>query len=269
MKTLEIARKRRSVRTFDGKGLSPEDAKKIMDFAEQADNPYGLAIAWKLLDAEKDGLTTPVIVGTDVFIGGKMQRAPHTEEAFGYSFERVVLFAEELGIGTTWIAGTMDRAAFEKAMELSEGEVMPCVSPLGYPAEKMSIRETVMRSSIKADSRMAFGEVFFDGSFEKPLTEEAAGRLAEAFEAVRIGPSAVNRQPWRIVLCGSKAHFYEKGSKGLGGNDWDIQKVDLGIALCHFELAARDLGFAPVFEIGDPGLSAPANVKYIASYDLA
>ncbi len=134
MKTLEIARKRRSVRTFDGKGLSPEDAKKIMDFAEQADNPYGLAIAWKLLDAEKDGLTTPVIVGTDVFIGGKMQRAPHAEEAFGYSFERVVLFAEELGIGTTWIAGTMDRASFEKAMELSEGEVMPCVSPLGYPA---------------------------------------------------------------------------------------------------------------------------------------
>lgn len=268
MKTLEIARKRRSVRTFDGKGLTPEDAQKIMDFAEKAENPYGLSIAWKLLDAQKDGLTTPVIVGTDVFIGGKMLRAPHAEEAFGYSFEKIVLFAESLGIGTTWIAGTMDRPAFERAMELAEGEVMPCVSPLGYPAEKMSLRETVMRMSIKADSRMDFGEVFFDGSFDKPLTESAAGKLLEAFEAVRIGPSAVNRQPWRIVLCGNKAHFYEKDSKGLGGGDWDVQKIDMGIALSHFELAAKDCGFETKFEISDPGLAMPASVKYIASYIL-
>ncbi len=268
MKTLEIARKRRSVRTFDGKGLTPEDSQKIMDFAEKAENPYGLSIAWKLLDAQKDGLTTPVIVGTDVFIGGKMLRAPHAEEAFGYSFEKIVLFAESLSIGTTWIAGTMDRPAFERAMELAGGEVMPCVSPLGYPAEKMSLRETVMRTSIKADSRMDFGEVFFDGSFDKPLTESAAGKLLEAFEAVRIGPSAVNRQPWRIVLCGNKAHFYEKDSKGLSGNDWDVQKIDMGIALSHFELAAKDCGFETEFEISDPGLAVPASVKYIASYTI-
>jgi nitroreductase len=268
MKTLESARKRRSVRTCDGKGLTPEDSQKIMDFAEKAENPYGLSIAWKLLDAQKDGLTTPVIVGTDVFIGGKMLRAPHAEEAFGYSFEKIVLFAESLSIGTTWIAGTMDRPAFERAMELAGGEVMPCVSPLGYPAEKMSLRETVMRTSIKADSRMDFGEVFFDGSFDKPLTESAAGKLLEAFEAVRIGPSAVNRQPWRIVLCGNKAHFYEKDSKGLSGNDWDVQKIDMGIALSHFELAAKDCGFETEFEISDPGLAVPASVKYIASYTI-
>ena len=45
-----------------------------------------------------------------------MKREPHGEEAFGYAFEQIVLYAESLGIGTTWIGGTMDRKAFEKAM---------------------------------------------------------------------------------------------------------------------------------------------------------
>ena len=176
----EVIKRRRSVRTFDGTALRKEDAQKIMDFAENAENPYGIPIIWKLLDAAKDSLNSPVIVGTNTYIAGKMRRIPHAEEAFGYSFEKIVLFAESIGVGTTWIAGTMDRRAFERAMELENGEVMPCVSPLGYPAKKMSLRETMMRKGIRADSRFDFGELFFDGSFEKPLTEENAGKVKDA-----------------------------------------------------------------------------------------
>ena len=73
----------------------------------------------------------------DTFIAGKMKKQKHAEEAFGFTFERIVLFATDLGIGTTWIAGTMDRKGFEKAIGLKEDEVMPCISPLGYPAERM------------------------------------------------------------------------------------------------------------------------------------
>jgi hypothetical protein len=132
----ELIRRRRSVRTFDETPLREDDAKKIMDFASMLQNPYDIKIEWKLLSAEKNGLSSPVISGTDAFIAGKMLRVEHAEEAFGYSFEKVVLFAESLGVGTTWIAGTMNRAAFEKAVGLDEGEVMPCVSPLGYAAKK-------------------------------------------------------------------------------------------------------------------------------------
>jgi len=59
---------------------------------------------------------------------------PHFEEALGYAMEQFVLDAWSVGIGTTWIGGTMDRQAFEKAMDLSEDEVMPCVSPIGHIA---------------------------------------------------------------------------------------------------------------------------------------
>ena len=156
MRMEELIRSRRSVRTFDGTPLREEDAARILDYAGKVKNPYELPIRWKLLDKTNDKLSVPVVAGADTYIAGKMRRAPHAEEAFGYTFEKIVLFAESLGVGTTWIAGTMDRKAFEHAMRLSEDEVMPCVSPLGYPAEKMSLRETMMRRGVKADSRLAF-----------------------------------------------------------------------------------------------------------------
>ena len=268
MTMTEAIRSRRSVRTFSGEPLRAEDKQKITAFAEAAENPYGLPITWLLLDTKETGLSSPVIVGEDTFIAGKMRREPHAEEAFGYSFERVVLFAEAMGVGTTWIAGTMDRSAFERAVSLQSGEVMPCVSPLGYPAQKMSLRESVMRKGVKADSRHAFSELFFDGAFDRPLTPETAGKWQPLLETVRLAPSAVNRQPWRAVVCGDRVHFYEKQSKARTDGEWDVQRVDLGIALCHFALAAEEAGLEPSFILDDPGLAAPANTVYIATYQL-
>lgn len=269
MKISEVIKNRRSTRTFDGTALRAEDSQEILEFADKVENPYDIPITWKILDAKKYGLTSPVIVGTDIYIAGKMHRLPHAEEAFGYTFEKVVLFAESLGVGTTWIAGTMDRDAFEKAMDVTGDEIMPCVSPLGYPAKKMSVRESLMRKGVKADSRIGFSKLFFDGSFDKPLTEGKAGKLAEALEAVRLAPSAVNKQPWRIVVCEDKVHFYESQSKGYVSEDgWDVQKIDMGIALSHFELAAKECGFEVSIEICDPSLPGQGELQYIASYGV-
>lgn len=266
MSALDEIRKRKSVRTFDGTSVRAEDAERILAFADGVGNPYGQPIEWRLLDGKTNGLSSPVIVGTDVFIAGKMKTLPHFEEAFGYSFEKLVLYAGSLGIGTTWIAGTMNRSAFEKAVELEDGEVMPCVSPLGYPAKKMSLRESLMRKGVKADSRFDFGALFFDGSFKTPLSPEKAGALKDVLEAVRLAPSAVNKQPWRVVISGRKAHFYEKHSGGYIQNGWDIQKIDMGIAMCHFDLAAAECGFDTAFEIEDPGIETAEGTEYIASY---
>lgn len=208
-----------------------------------------------------------MVVGTDLYVGAKMKQAPHLNEAFGYSFELLVLYAQSLGLGTVWVGGTMDRAAFEKAMELAADEVMPCMTPLGYPAKKMSLRETVMRKGVKADERMNFEELFFDGSFDTPLTQEKAGKLAHPLEMVRLAPSAVNKQPWRIVIADHAAHFYLKRSKGFSGSTIDMQKIDMGIALCHFDLAAGEAGLKPRFAQSDPGLAAEG-LEYIASYQF-
>ena len=260
MNGLELVRRRRSVRTFDGNPLRPEDTEKILRFAESIETPYAIPVSWKLLNAKENGLSSPVIVGTDAYVAGKLRRQPHAEEAFGFAFEKLVLYAESLGLGTTWIAGTMDRAAFEKAMELQADEVMPCVSPLGYPAKKMSLREAMMRKGVRANSRKDFSELFFDRSFDRPLQEDVP--CGDALEMVRWAPSAVNRQPWRVVIDGTQAHFYEKKNKGFADAGWDLQKVDMGIAMCHF---AFGMGERVRLAIADPGLPRPADTDYIAT----
>lgn len=266
MNMSDLIRRRRSVRTFDGVPLREEDAARIAEFAGKAENPYKIPVEWRLLDRKADRVSSPVIAGTDTFIAGKMQQLPHAEEAFGYSFEKVVLFAESLGVGTTWIAGTMDRRAFEQAMGVSQDEVLPCVSPLGYPAEKMSLRESMMRKGVKADSRLDFEKLFFKGSFDVSLSPADAGDLQLPLELVRLAPSAINAQPWRAVLCEDAVHFYKKRGRGMGGGSWDIQKIDMGIALCHFELGAEECGIRPVFRAADPGISHEDGLSYVASF---
>lgn len=267
MNLFDAIKHRRSVRTFDGEPLSESEKQQVLTCAQHADNPWQLPIEWKILSAEKDGLKSPVISGTDTFIAGKMQKLPMAELAFGYSFEKVVLFAENIGIGTTWIAGTMDRSAFERAVSLEENEVMPCVSPLGYPAKKMGLKEVLMRKGIKADTRLPFGEVFFDKNFAEPMTEEKAGEvLGRALEAVRWAPSAVNKQPWRLVADGNSVHFYMKKSKGFtGSNGWDIQKIDMGIAICHYAMMLEEAGKKLSFVQSDPDISHAEDVIYITT----
>lgn len=264
-----LVRSRRSVRTYDeARPISQQDLSALRAFLPEITNPYGLAVDFRLLDGSQQKLNCPVVVGTNLFIGGKMKRAPHMNEAFGYSFEQLVLYAQSLGLGTVWVGGTMDRKAFESAMDVGGDEVMPCMSPLGYPAEKMSLRETMMRKGIKAEERMDFETLFFDGSFDVPLIREKAGALCTPLDMVRLAPSAVNKQPWRVVLCDNSTHFYLKRSLGSAGSVIDMQKIDLGIALCHFDLAAGAAGLSPRFVRSDPGLAAAENMEYIASYQF-
>ena len=264
-----LVRGRRSVRSFDPRPISAQDMEQLRCFMAQVPNPYGLPLEFRLLDGSTRKLSCPVVVGTELFVGAKIKKSPCLNEAFGYSFERLVLFAQSLGIGTVWVGGTMDRAAFEKAMELGEDEVMPCMSPLGYPAAKMSVRETMMRKGIKADERADFEALFFDGSFDKPLNPEAAGALSQPLEMVRLAPSAVNKQPWRVVLSEDKAHFYLRRGKGFGHSEkLDMQMIDMGIALCHFELSAAEVGLEPLFCREKPQLSSDG-MEYIASYKTA
>lgn len=257
---------RRSVRTYAARVV--DDALLLRLLAESAlwGNPFGIPVSFRFLNAKEHGLVCPVVVGTEQYVGGKLKNVPYANAAFGYSFEQLVLRAQELGLGTVWLGGTMNRAAFEKAMVLDEDEIMPCASPLGYPAEKMSVREAMMRKGIRADERLNFEALFFDGDAATSLSREKAGALAVPLEMVRLAPSAVNKQPWRVIVKDGTAHFYCKRSKGVGGGDLDMQMVDMGIALCHFALSARECGLDAEFLQEDPHLAE--DMEYVASYRM-
>ena len=69
-------------------------------------------------------------------------------------------------------------------------------------------------SATPADTRLNSDALFFDGEYGQPITHSVSAALTDALEEVRWAPSAVNKQPWRIILDGLSAHFYEKQDKG-------------------------------------------------------
>lgn len=55
----------------------------------------------------------------------------------------------------------------------------------------------------------------------------------------------------------------------MDATGWDMQKIDLGIALCHFEIGVREAGRSCEFLLSDPGVIAPDDTYYIATYRLS
>jgi len=205
----EHIKTRRSVRTFKKEAVREETLQQLEAYLQQLDNPFGIPVEFRILDAGTYALTSPVLVGESVYVGAKVKHIPQSELAFGYKFEKFCLYAEAIGLSTVMLASTMDRPAFEKAMEVDKAadEVMMLVSPIGYKAEKMSVRETMMRKAIKADERLPFEELFFRGTFDTPLTMDRAGKLAIPLEMVRLAPSAA------FGLITSKTRRYKLKSK--------------------------------------------------------
>lgn len=265
---LQLCRSRRSVRSFDSRALSDAHSQALSQFMQSVENPFGVPLRFKWLHGGQTQLPCPVVSGCELYVGGAVQRQQGFELAYGYSFERLVLFAQSLGIGTVWIGGTFTRDAFQQQMGLAEGELMPCATPMGYAAEKMSLKETLMRKAISADSRLAEEELFFSGSFSAPLDMAAAGSLADVLQAVRLAPSAVNRQPWRLLVCGDAVHFYRTGKAHVSEAAGDMQLIDMGIALCHFVTAAEAAGMAPqVFSEVQP--PEAEGLRYVISCRIA
>ncbi|MCR5602454.1 MAG: nitroreductase family protein [Lachnospiraceae bacterium] len=264
---MEIIKGRKSVRTFDGEQVSDEHRRLLEKYIKEITNPFDIPVEFVLMDAKENGLSSPVLSGEPMYVAGKVSKKPYADVAFGYAFEKLVLYAWSLGIGTVLIGGTMKRENFEKAAGLKEGEMMPCVSPLGYPAAKKSLKDIMMRKGIGADSRMPGEKLFFDGSWGNPLKSDET--MEEILEMVRWAPSAVNKQPWRIIVKDGIRHFYEKKDRGYTGDaTGDLQKIDVGIALCHFVMGLEDKGMSVNISVADPGIEIPQDAEYIASAEI-
>lgn len=267
----EAVKNRYSVRSYEKRPVDDQMKQKILSYAGELKNPLGPQMRVQLIEkdtapnGEKLG-TYGIIKGTNLYLGVTIPDEVYAMEALGYDFEQLVLYATSLGLGTCWLGGTFNRSAFTKAMEIREGELFPILSPLGYPAKKRSLTEQVMRRSIKADARLSWKELFFVNDFRNPLTEEEAGEYRFPLEMLRLAPSAVNKQPWRVLKDDNGFHFFEKHSLGGEHGSIDMQRIDVGIGICHFHLAAMERNLLGHFERKQPDLETSKDMTYIASW---
>ena len=259
MTIIDTIQKRRSVRTYSGKPLSDEHISQIKWFISQTQAPFGAKARIELIRIDSGG--EPVKLGTYGWVKGAFEyltliceEAPFAETAAAYWFEQVVLFCTSLGLGTCWLGGFFSRSDFKKQIDLKPNEKLKIVSPVGYPGDKKRwfFEGVIVNADKNHATRKPFGELFFDKDFNHPLTESQAGIFAKPLEMVRLAPSASNKQEWRVVLENDILHFYKAPYIMF-------DSIDIGIALCHFELTCKELVFSGKFEVLE---NHPQHEKY-------
>lgn len=236
-----LIKRRTSCRTFNTASVDPQARKDLEKFLELCSNEsFRFSIIEKPTGPEAKQLGTyGTIINGNLFIAGIVKKNADLFE-FGAVLETIVLFCTDRGLSGCWISGSFNRKGFSNHLKISTGEYVPVIIPIGYPAQKKSILERIMRLCSRADHRKSWEQIFFAGSFTHPLSNSIAGDYVHALEAVRLAPSAMNRQPWRILADGTGYHFYLSRNKGFSKFGYDMQRIDMGIAFAHFALVAKE-----------------------------
>jgi nitroreductase len=278
----EIIQQRFSCRTYLKEPITAETRQLLADYvASMQTCPLGGPARFALVAGsdrslkELKGLGTyGFIQGATGFIVGATPADAKHLEGFGYLLETIILHATDLGLGTCWLGGTFTKTSFAKKISARPGELVPSVASVGYIAKKPRRVDALIRKGAKSDKRKPWERLFFDGSFETPLSSAAAGEYATALEMLRLGPSASNKQPWRVVRADNRWHFYLKRTPGYRERRLnrattvaDLQRIDMGIAMCHFGLTAHETGLQGDWIVDEPADIQPDKLcEYTASW---
>jgi nitroreductase len=278
---IEIMKTRYSCRSYTGKPISVADRERLAELINQSDlGPLGSRPAFKLITSEPGdgdslkGLGTYGFISKPAgFIIGSVNESPMYLEDFGYCMERIILHATGIGLGTCWLGGTFKKSRFAEKAGIAENTEIPAVTATGYIAEKMTIREKLIRAGAGSDKRKSVHELFFSHELKRLDDAFYSSPYGTVLEMVRIAPSASNRQPWRIVRgrSGKDFHLFMERTKAYNNNRFvksDLQRVDMGIAMCHFELAAKESGLKGSWIKRKPqDINTSAAWEYIASWN--
>ncbi|WP_243109725.1 nitroreductase family protein [Clostridium sartagoforme] len=260
----ESIKARHSVRNYTDTPLSEDIIKKIENYIKNLSNPFNKEIKIKLIkknSVNKDIKlgTYGVIKGANYFLVSACDNDDLSLIALGYSLEKVILYCTSLGLGTVWLGGTFNKGEFAKAINLKENEILPIVSPIGYEGGKKSVIATLFGSH--TNKRKSYSELFFNGNFDTSLNPNDSDEYLEPLEMLRLAPSAMNKQPWRVLKEDNNLHFYITSTKGL-------TKIDIGIALCHFHLVAIENKINGEFKSLDSQKQKPnKDLTYIISWN--
>ncbi len=277
---IEVIKERTSWRTFLNKVMDNNlrnDIEQILELSK-IDSPFktkGGNPRFQLISIPDFNLEENIKVGTygfikgaQEFITGAINVAEYNLENYGYIFEAIILAATDLNLGTCWLGGTFSRSQFSKLIQLKSDERIPAVSPVGYPTTRR-LKEKFIRSIAKAKIRKPWEQIFFNGDFNSEIKQDDIGDYKTLLEMVRIGPSAGNKQPWRILKEKNQNtfHFYVKYSDDKKVSSYNkFVRLDIGIAVCHFDLSAKELGMIGKWEFIEPNIERPKELKYTISW---
>lgn len=148
----------------------------------------------------------------------------HLLEKTGYYGEILVLEATSMGLGTCWIGGSYDKESCEKQINIGADEKLISVISVGYAKENKTVKEKII-SGIMHRKTKTIEQMYTDEG------ERVPDNFINGMRAVQKAPSGVNRQP-------VKFHYRDGIVKANIEGKVLNEKIDLGIAMLHFELGA-------------------------------
>ena len=275
---MDLIEARSSRRSYESRPLEIELRTAIVQYLEtQTVGPLGHKVRFQLIEGKNPQALNKARLGTygfiknakDFIVGALEPGSGYRHwEDFGYLMEKIILKMTDYKLGTCWMGGTFKRSEFGKAIGSLDSEIVPAVTPIGYPTQERSLRDRFIRWGAKSRSRKPWSGVFFEEDFRTPLKRELIGKYAVVLEMVRLAPSASNKQPWRIIRRDDCFHFFLQRVASQFGHtkSIDLQRIDMGIAMCHFGLTAFELGLGGHWEDSRPDIQCPQRCEYCISW---
>lgn len=236
-------RKRRSVRDFDGKGLSDRQNARLSRLLAVATYPFGGRVESRIASRRSDiSFKAPsygMISGTQDYILVGCDGTFNSLVSAGYGIQRVLIDMLSGGVAACWVGGTFRKSAFSSVAKFSAGIGIVAVIPVGVPAERPGIVSRMTRLLGHSSSRKPFASLF-----------EAAdtSRFKIPLEMMRIAPSALNRQPWTSVATDTRVAFGCKDMSPTG-------LISFGVGLAQFSIACEELNISGRWAVSDRSIA--------------
>ena len=161
----------------------------------------------------------------------------------GYAMEEVVLKLTSLGIATCWLECNIKREDILEFVDLESEEDLDANETEEENIEKEENLENPY--SIIAFGYPKEGEKLFknnknaDRKRINHVCKKLDKSLEKIVEPLRLAPSMKNSQPWILYNKENNVHLYEEKQKK---NLSDTNKISMGIALRHFDIACKEFG---------------------------
>ncbi|ABR49763.1 nitroreductase [Alkaliphilus metalliredigens QYMF] len=274
----ELIIHRKSTRNFSKKPIEESILNELKKQGQQSKALYeAISVTFEISKGKE--ITKKLGVTTGYF--GKLFEAPHylvaitdTKEGYqenmGYQMEQVLLAAQELQIGTCWIAVIHHRQQINEFFNVPRGRTLLALSPIGSEVEPFGYKLLNRSKQSEPSIRKSLDEFVWIDSWDRPYNESKHGSL-DGFEAIlkdaKLAPSWGNEQPWRVLIEGEQLHLYTIPFK-KDEESFNPHKIDCGIFMYYIEALAKEVGIESNWSRESVTIVSPKNFQYIATLKL-
>ncbi|MDE6008494.1 MAG: nitroreductase family protein [Muribaculaceae bacterium] len=235
MDKLELLKSRRSVRSFTTEPLPKVVINKLRAEITMT-NTHEQGFRFQLITDDPNPLR-----GVSKFYGSFRNprnylaavvdtATPNALERAGYFAERFVVQAISEGLGTCFVGSTFNRK--EVNAQIRAGEEILFLVLVGYPAEKEKAGARLMSRLVHL--RKKTYKDFFQPVGELEKAFRICPELKDGLEGIACAPSALNRQPVRVIL---KEIEGREVACAKVDNEGGYNLIDLGIAKFNYNFA--------------------------------